>query len=100
MSGAGDVVNIEGLDAMFTADLEVNANGVGSTVNFQMTATATAGGTVLVNARGDIQVATALTTAGGSVTLLANNDVNFTAAGSIETQVGAAPVVITGSSPV
>lgn len=101
-----DAINVEGLGSGFVANLTINGEGGGDTVNFQTTATSTGGGdltvdaddinvtatvnsnggNVLLRSTGDISVAAAINSTGGAITLNSDSDQAVTPSGSINVE--------------
>jgi len=90
--GGADAAHIEGLDSLFAADLTFTGD-VDDTAVFQSATTDTAGGNLLVDT-GGVTVGASVLTGGGAATLRADGDIAFTAAGSLDSELGSTAAVV------
>lgn len=100
LTAGADVINVEGLDAAFAADLLIVAEpggGNDDTVSFQANATATGGGDLVVSAN-DISLTAAIHSGGGAIELNADHDIVSTAAGTITSSGGAVEITADADS--
>ena len=94
-----DIINVEGVDAAWTADIIITGQGAEDTLTFQTNPTDTGGGALTVTADA-VNVNAAIDTGGGDVSVDAEAEVDFASDGSIDSGNGSVTINGLNQAPV